>query len=139
TPTFSDVPASHPFYAFIETAAAHNIVSGYGDGTFRPNTNVTRGQLSKIDVVAAGWPLINPASPTFTDVPRSSAFYPFVETAVCRSVISGYADHTFRPGANATRGQISKIVYLSITGAETCVSVAPTNTPSAQIQPKKNR
>jgi hypothetical protein len=29
--------------------------------------------------------------------------------------ISGYSDGTFRPGNNATRGQISKIVYLAIT------------------------
>src|SRR5262249_36143105 len=89
--TFSDVPPSQPFYLFVETAAAHNIVSGYSDGTFRPQNNVTRGQLSKIDVVAAGWPPLTPATGTFADVAPGGAFYSFVEAAYCRGIISGYA------------------------------------------------
>jgi len=132
--TFQDVAPDFPFFAVIETAAAHNIVSGYTCGQapagpcvppnnrpyFLPYADVTRGQLSKIDVVAAAWPLITPPLPAFTDVPPGSAFYSFVETAVCHGVISGYADHTFRPGNNAIRGQIAKIVYLSVTGTGGC-------------------
>jgi hypothetical protein len=38
-------------------------------------------------------------------------------------VVSGYADGTFRPGAGATRGQISKIVYLSLTASGSCTGV----------------
>src|SRR5262249_37764897 len=95
---------------------------------FRPNANVTRGQLSKIDVVAAGWTLVNPATGSFEDVAPGSAFYKFVETAYAHNVISGYAcggtggncdppnRPDFRQFNNATRGQISKIVYLSVTG-----------------------
>src|SRR5262249_35256385 len=120
------------FFAVIETAAAHNIISGYNCGGpnepcdghhrpyFRPNADVTRGQLSKIDVVAANWPLLDPAEPTFTDVAPGNPFYSFVETAVSHGAISGYADPPFRPGASATRGQIAKIVYLSLTSSATC-------------------
>jgi hypothetical protein len=116
----------------IETAAAHAIVGGYTCGGpdepcdqehrpyFRPNANVTRGQLSKIVVGAAGWPVLNPATPTFSDVPPGSPFYTFVETAVCHGVISGYADHTFHPGVPATRGQITKIVYGALTAGGAC-------------------
>jgi hypothetical protein len=131
--TFADVPPTAPFFDVIETAAAHNIVSGYGCGPggpgpcddhnrgyFLPNNPVTRGQLSKIDVIAAGWAQINPSTPTFTDVPAASVFYMVIETAVCHGVVSGYADHTFHPFANATRGQIAKIVYLSVTGTGSC-------------------
>ena len=51
---------------------------------FRPYADVTRGQLSKIDRRGrAQWSLINPATPTFADVPPADAFYPFVETAAC--------------------------------------------------------
>jgi hypothetical protein len=115
TPTFSDVPAAHTFYQYIETAAHEGIVSGYADGTFRPGNDVTRGQLSKIVVEAAGWPLLNPPTPTFTDVPVGSAFYQYVETAFEHAIISGYSDGTFRPFNNATRGQISKIVHSALT------------------------
>ncbi len=139
--TFADVQPSFPFFDVIETAAANNIVSGYNCGGpgepcdgqhrpyFRPYNNVTRGQLSKIDAVAAGWTLINPTNPTFADVLPNTAFYTFVETAACEGVISGYTcggpgepcdpnnRPYFRQGNNATRGQIAKIVYLSITGS----------------------
>jgi len=139
--TFSDVPRTFPFFAYIETGAALSIVSGYVCGQppagpcdaqnrpyFLPYNYVTRGQLSKIDVGAAGWALLNPATRTFEDVLPGTAFYPFVETAAARGVVSGYAcgpppagacvppgnRSYFRPGNLATRGQISKIVYLSI-------------------------
>jgi hypothetical protein len=113
-PTFTDVPATHTFYQYIETAAHEGLVSGYSDGTFRPGSNVTRGQLSKIVVEAAGWTLLNPPTPTFSDVPTGHTFYEYVETAVSHQVVSGYADGTFRPGNNATRGQISKIVHSAV-------------------------
>jgi hypothetical protein len=119
TPTFRDVPASHPYYQFIETAYHQGIISGYGDGTFRPNNNVTRGQLCKIIVLAEGWPIYIPPTPTFVDVPATHAFYQYVETAYYHAIISGYSCGAgcleFRPGNNATRGQISKIVYNAIT------------------------
>ncbi|HMA37031.1 MAG TPA: S-layer homology domain-containing protein [Chloroflexia bacterium] len=145
TYTFADVPPTHPFFAVVETAAAANVVSGYtcgGPGEpcdsanrpyFRPYANVTRGQLAKITVVAAGWTVINPPGPgTFTDVLPGTAFYSFVQTAYCRGVISGYAcggagepcdsgnRPYFRQAADATRGQIAKIVYLALTGPGTC-------------------
>jgi hypothetical protein len=115
TPTFTDVPVDHPFYLFIETAAHEGLVSGYADNTFRPFANVTRGQLSKIVVEAAGWPLYIPPTPTFSDVPADHPFYAYVETAHQHAIISGYSDNTFRPYNDATRGQISKIVYLAVT------------------------
>ena len=114
-PHFSDVPTTNAFYAFIETAYHHGVISGYADGTFRWGANVTRGQLSKIIVVASGWAIDTSGGPHFSDVPATNPFYGFVETAYHHNIISGYADGTFRLGANATRGQISKIVYGAIT------------------------
>ncbi|MGI8588254.1 MAG: S-layer homology domain-containing protein [Chloroflexia bacterium] len=125
--SFTDVPRSNPFFAVVETAYADGIVSGYNCGTapagpcdsmhrpyFLPFAYVTRGQLSKIDVIAAGWTLYNPAVGHFSDVAHGSVFYTVIETAYCHGVISGYNDGTFRPFNDAIRGQISKIVYLSI-------------------------
>lgn len=122
TPTFRDVPTSHTFYQYIETAYQQNIISGYTCGTgcleFRPDANVTRAQLTKIVVTAASWALINPLTPTFRDVPTGDTFYQYIETAVCHLVVTGYTCGTgcleFRPGANATRGQISKMVYNAV-------------------------
>ncbi|MDQ2808381.1 MAG: S-layer homology domain-containing protein [Chloroflexota bacterium] len=140
--TFADTLPSDVFFPFIETAAATNIVSGYtcggtnpqtgsaelcdgaGRPFYRPGNNVTRGQLTKIVVLGAGWPLLNPATPTFTDVGHSNVFYPFIETAVCHGIIAGYNDGTFQPINNAFRGQIAKIVYLAVTSGQTTCGAA---------------
>lgn len=113
-PHFDDVDTRNAFYPYIQTAWEHGIISGYRDGTFRPNNNITRSQLSKVMVLAEGWITDTTGGPHFSDVPDGSPFYAYVETAYHHSIISGYADGTFRPGANATRGQISKIVYNAI-------------------------
>jgi hypothetical protein len=140
TPTFNDVPPGSPFYDWIETLAALNIVSGYADGSFRPNNYVTRGQLSKIDALAAnhvfGWEILNPATATFNDVPPGSAFFEYIETVHCHDIVSGYADGSFRPGNNAIRAQIAKIVCRTSQNLpDTCPqpSVTPgvTDTPQA--------
>jgi hypothetical protein len=97
-------------------------VSGYADGTFKPNNNVTRGQLSKIVSSSAGFSESH-STQSFEDVPPASPFYIYIERLYSRGFISGYAcggpgepcvapgnRPYFRPYANATRGQISKIV-----------------------------
>jgi N-acetylmuramoyl-L-alanine amidase len=113
---------------------SRGFVSGYpcgGSGEpcpgqyFRPNANVTRGQLLKMVVNAAAWSLRNPKDPTFADVPRDSAFYLYIETAYNNGIVGGYpcggsgepCDPTsrpyFRPGNNITRGQLSKVIALA--------------------------
>ncbi|MFL5731651.1 MAG: S-layer homology domain-containing protein [Chloroflexia bacterium] len=126
SPTFRDVRTTDTFYQYIETAYSHNIISGYSCGTgtgcleFRPGNNVTRAQLTKIVVLAQNWEITPPSVATFRDVPLGDTFYGYIETAYSHSIISGYDCGTgcleFRPGNNATRGQISKIVYLAVTG-----------------------
>lgn len=86
-----------------------SIIGGYSDGTFRPNSSITRGQIAKIVSNAAGYN-DTPSGQTFSDVPVDDTFYVFVERAVMHGVLGGYSDGTFRPGNNATRGQIAKII-----------------------------
>ncbi len=116
-PHFGDVPASNPFYGVIETAYHHGVISGYADGTFRWGADVTRAQLCKIVVLAQGWALDTSGGPHFTDVPPTNPFYGVIETAYHHGIISGYAGGSFRWGADATRGQIAKIVYLAVSPA----------------------
>jgi hypothetical protein len=116
--SFSDVQPADYFYAPVQYLYCHGAISGYADNTFRPYNNTTRGQLAKIVALAEGWPLYTPLAPTFRDVPPTDPFYRFVETAYNRGIISGYSCGAgcleFRPGNNATRGQICKIVYLAV-------------------------
>jgi uncharacterized protein YkwD len=115
TPSFIDVAPGSTFYSYIETAKAHGAIGGYPDGAFRPGAYVTRSQLSKMVAVAEGWPLLNPPTPSFSDVSPGSAFYTYVETAAARGVVSGYSDGTFRPGGLTNRGQVAKVIYYADT------------------------
>jgi hypothetical protein len=115
------VPIGSTFYIYVRCLACRGIISGYADDTFRPNNNVTRGQLAKIVSNAAG--LADPAgAQLFDDVVPGSTFYDFVNRLASRGSMSGYPCGGpgepcnsgdlpyFRPNSNATRGQISKIV-----------------------------
>jgi hypothetical protein len=124
---FTDVPASNPFYLFIRCLACRGIVSGYSDGAFRWGNDVTRGQLAKIIVGAAG--LLTGGIPstqqTFSDVPNTNTFWRYIEVLAQVGAISSYGcggpgepcDGQNRPyfrwGNPATRGQISKIVGIT--------------------------
>lgn len=118
---FTDVPPGHTFYPFVRCLVCKGIISGYSDGTFKPDNPVTRGQLAKIVSNSAGFS--EPVSgQTFEDVPPGSTFYEFAERLAVRAVMGGYAcgganepcgpenRPYFRPNAGATRGQLTKIV-----------------------------
>jgi len=113
---FVDVPPSNVFYAYIETAVAHGLISGYHGDTFRPSDPVTRAQVSKMVVLAAGWPITTAGGPHFSDVPAGNGFYGYVETALAHGILHGYSDGTFRLNASASRGQISQIVSAALPG-----------------------
>jgi hypothetical protein len=119
---FSDVPVGSTFYTFVRCLSCLGIINGYPDGTFRPNNQVTRGQLSKIVSNSAGF---NDPQTTqmFQDVPLGSTFFDYIGRLASRGYIGGYPCGGsgepcvppgnlpyFRPNNNATRGQISKIV-----------------------------
>ncbi len=131
---FADVPPGSTFYDFIRCLSCQSIVGGYSDNTFRPGANVTRGQVAKFVSNAAGYSDDIPADrQTFSDVPPGSTFWLFIERAVAHGVISGYSDHTFRPGANVTRGQVAKFVANAaqftddVTGRQTFSDVDANN------------
>lgn len=112
---FSDVPYNQWAYGYIRQLACEGIVSGYGDGTFRPDESTTRAQLVKMLVLSRrGWGLVNPERPTFTDVPPTHTFYRYIETAASHHLISGYGDGTFRPDNYVTRAQVAKMLVLAL-------------------------
>jgi hypothetical protein len=123
--TFTDVDPANPFYVYIERLYRHGDISGYdtaancpsGVPCFRWELPVTRGQLAKIDANAAGYNE-TPTGQTFRDVPPSQTFYQFIERLSLHGVISGYdcggpgepcPGLYYRPNANITRGQVSKV------------------------------
>ncbi|MGH7540413.1 MAG: S8 family serine peptidase [Gemmatimonadota bacterium] len=84
TPTFADVPPSHPFYPFIEQLVDLGITSGCGTNgsgqpLYCPNAPVQRQQMAVFLMKATGQTALDSPTPTFADVPSSSPFYGWVE------------------------------------------------------------
>jgi hypothetical protein len=108
------VRPSDYFYTPVRYLYCLGVITGYADNTFRPYNYTTRGQLSKIVVLAEGWSINTAGGPHFRDVPTNHSFYQYIETAYNRGIITGYSCGTgcleFRPGANVTRGQLCKII-----------------------------
>ncbi len=46
--TFSDVDTTNKYYEAISTAAAAKLINGYGDGSFKPDGNITRAEVVTI-------------------------------------------------------------------------------------------
>ncbi len=113
--TFSDVQEGHTFYNEIMELAALNIVGGFPDGTFKPDSSVTRQQFAKMIVLATDKhtdAADNEATPTFSDVmPSMGIPYPFdyIEEAAGAGFIKGDAGK-FNPGNNITRAQLALII-----------------------------
>ena len=107
----------------VTAAQAATVAAGYADGTFRPGLAVDRGQFAKMVVTGLRLGTANPPVPTFSDVPTTNLYFPWIEGASAAKVISGFPDGTFRPGAPVTRQQADSILgrflsqqELSLTG-----------------------
>jgi hypothetical protein len=121
TSRYNDVCPDFWAYAYIECLASRSIISGYPDGTFRPNNQITRGQLSKVVANAAVFTETY-AVQTFQDIAPGSTYYQYIERLASRGIVGGYACGGvgepcgpsnlpyYRPNSPTTRGQIAKIV-----------------------------
>ncbi|HMA34469.1 MAG TPA: S-layer homology domain-containing protein, partial [Chloroflexia bacterium] len=55
-----------------------------------------------------------PCGMSFSDLPDTNWAYPYVSYLYCSGIISGYGDGTFRGGAGANRGQLTKMLALGM-------------------------
>ena len=96
----------------IKQLLQRQIIKGYSDGTFKPNSSVTRGQAAKMIASILDLDLSNVPNPNFSDVPESHEFYPYIAALTNKDVISGYSDETFKPNKTITRGQMAKMLAI---------------------------
>ena len=108
--SFRDVPSSHRFYDEIGYLTGEKIITGFPDGSFRPENVVNRAQAAIMIGRAIG---LNETqrSTMFTDVQASSVASGYIASAVEKGIIKGFPDKTFRPNESVTRGQMA--IFLS--------------------------
>lgn len=112
--SFMDVQTNDWFGGAVEAAAASGIVSGYEDGTFKPNQTITRQEVAVIlsrALAFAGYQEGGSATAAFSD---QAAIADWASEAVAvlakNGFVSGMADGTFAPAANATRAESAALL-----------------------------
>jgi hypothetical protein len=121
--SFTDIE-KHWARETIKKLAGIGAVSGYPDGTFRPDAKITRGEFTTILVKALK--LKSAASvPAFSDTVNHFA-KDSIATAASLGIVGGYGDNTFKPDNPITREQMAvmavKALKLSETSGDTTFS-----------------
>lgn len=116
---FTDVPAGQWYTNAVIWAAANGIVSGFGDGTFRPNEPATRAQAA---VMLCGYAKL--AGRDTTQRADLSAYADAAEIpswalaemqwANAAQLIRGRSDTILAPNAGTTRAEMAKILNTFI-------------------------
>lgn len=106
--TFTDVPANQWYAKAVMTLAGKGVISGYPDGTFKPDASITRAEF-----VAMAMNFANAEKGTacsFPDVPQNMWYYGAIAGATQNGWISGYPDGTFGPDRYITRAEVTSVI-----------------------------
>lgn len=110
TASFSDVSSEYWGKGFIQALANRGVLSGFPDGSFRPNEPVTRAQYAAMVRQAFRRAAVRPAA-SFTDVSESYWAIAAIREAYTTGFLSGYPEGNFLPDANISRAEV--LVSLS--------------------------
>lgn len=99
--SFSDLPAGHWAYAYVNKLVNDKTVNGYEDGTFKPDAKVTRAEFVKMIGKSA-----ETAANDFTDVPKDHWGYDYIMSSGMD--VEGTA---FRPDDLMTRNDVAALVW----------------------------
>ncbi len=110
---YSDVEGWTEYYQPIERLGALGVLSGYEDGTFRPDDRITRAEFAKVivcaldkeqDAMSGGY-----VSP-FDDVRAGEWYVPYINYVSQQGIVTGYADGTYKPDNDITYAEVSTII-----------------------------
>lgn len=104
--TFSDVAKSHWAANYIGYMQQFGIITGYADGSFRPDASVTRAEFAAI---ASRFERLTEGTKSFSDVPSSHWAAKYINFAATRGWVNGYADGTFKPNNSITRAEVAAV------------------------------
>ena len=117
---FSDVPSSVWYAKAVTWASKKGVVSGYSNGTFGPDNQLTREQMVTILYNVADKPTTNTSA-----ISQYSDYYQVASYAadgfawaVSNKVVSGTSNTTLSPRGTATRAQVAVILIRYLENVE---------------------
>lgn len=111
---FSDI-TNHPYKKAIESLYDRGVISGYSDGTFKPDASINRAEFTKIVITSKftdkALEICDPNQIySFSDASRSEWYAAPLCVAVQHKIIGGYSDGTFHPERTINIAEAAKIV-----------------------------
>lgn len=94
----------------IQQLGERKLLTGYPDGSFRPNSTVTRAEAAVLMLNAFPNAAIKRDSVIFKDVPSNYWGYKAINTAYQKGFFSGYPGNIFQPNLAIPRAQIIGVV-----------------------------
>ena len=122
-----DVAAGCWYTTAVSTLANVGAISGYSDGTFRPNQEITRAEF--VTILTGIYGEDTTKGMPFSDVGHSWC-YDAVATAYANGWVSGYSDGTFRPNQTITRAE-AVVILNSVLGRSCDLTYVQANTQAA--------
>ena len=133
---FSDVPASAWYAKAVTWASKKGVVSGYSNGTFGPDNQLTREQMVTILYNVADKPETNPSAISqYSDYHQVASYAADgFAWAVSNKVVSGTSSTTLSPRGTATRAQVAVILVRYLENVEG-VKFHEVTIPTQPVQP----
>jgi hypothetical protein len=98
----------------VEFLSAFEVVNGFGDGTFRPEESVTRGQMAKMLTVVLGYKDFSQnLHSSFADTQGHWAD-PYVEIVNSFDIVVGYDEDTFGPDNNISYSEAVTMIVRTL-------------------------
>ena len=105
----------------VDACSVLNIIGGYPDGSYKPEGNIKRSEITKMICVALNGgeepTLGTPATPTFSDVrntPNAAWAEKYIESCVSQGIVSGVGGGRFSPNGNVTGSQLAKMLLVCL-------------------------
>lgn len=132
--TFKDVSQEKWFYNDVAKAKYAGYISGFDDGTFRPDQPISREQAAKIIYPLIQLEDVVPKSDTrtFHDEQQMSDWSkPYIKAVASEGYLKGYPDQSFRPQKSITRAEA---VVMLDNAVGQLIHEPGTYTPKADIE-----
>ncbi len=113
-PPFKDVPLDAWYTTYARIAKDANVISGYADGTFRPDKTINLAESLKLFLSC--YPNIEypPMDDIFADVPGDSWYAKFAMYAKQKTLVNVTLENKIDPNQDMTRGYMAEILYRKI-------------------------
>lgn len=110
---FSDLSLSHWSYNAVLSLYSKGIISGYEDGSIKPDNEISRAEFVKLITQSISESKSAESKNAFTDVSRDDWFYDFILKAFNEKLIFG-SNGKFRPNDSITREDAAVILCRAL-------------------------